>query len=166
MLPISYLEKYLKDKSTLKKGIKAPEFYLVDTNNEYKSLSDFKGSVLLLNFWFPGCKGCIMEIPFEKKIIKEFENKNFNLINICFYSSISNWKNAIKELGMEGVNLFANKNWQQKLIKNYKLSFYPHYTLIDKYGKVFSNNPKRPSEGISKSIAELIENNLRGKSNF
>ena len=155
---VDYLERYLKDKSTLKIGTKAPAFYLTDTKNESKSLSDFKGSVLLLNFWFPGCTPCVIEVPFEQKLVNDFKNKNFYLINICFYSSKENWLNAIDKLRMSGINLFANTNWQKKLIEDYKISSHPHYTLIDRNGNIFSNNPKRPSEGVSEDIIQLLNN--------
>ncbi len=152
----TYLERCLNDKSTLKTGAKAPAFYLIDTKNESKSLSDFSGSVLLLNFWFPGCAPCKQEIPFEQKLVNDFKNKRFYLINICFYSSELNWINAIDNLGMDGINLFANENWQKKLIEDYKISGFPHYALVDKNGNIFSNHSKRPSEGLKEDITKLI----------
>lgn len=155
---VKYLEGYLEDRMKLKAGIKAPQFYLKNIKDEFKSLSDFKESVLLLNFWFPGCKPCLQEIPFEKELVRNFKDKNFHLINICFFTSEENWQKAINKLGMEGINLFANENWQKKLIEGYKISAYPHYTLINKDGKVYSNNPKRPSEGVSEDILNLLNN--------
>ena len=153
---IDYLEKYLKDRLTLKPGTAAPGFYLMDSQNEYKYLSDFKESVLLLNFWFPGCTGCKMEIPFEEKLVERFKNEKFNLINICLYTPHETWKKTIVKLGMKGINLFAEGNWQKKLIDDYKIGSYPHYTLIDKNGKVVSNNPKHPSQGIDEEISDLL----------
>jgi thiol-disulfide isomerase/thioredoxin len=152
---ITYLENYLKDRETLKSGVKAPGFYLLDSQNNYKSLPDYKGNIILLNFWFPGCTPCRMEIPFEQKLVDNFRNKNFRLINICFYATKSTWHKVIKKWDMKGVNLYANGNWQNKLIKDYRISAYPHYTLISKNGKIISNNPKRPGKGISKEIAKL-----------
>jgi len=153
---VDYLEKFLNDKLTLKAGAKAPYFYLMNNKKDFVALSDFKGSVLLLNFWFPGCKGCLMEIPYEAKLVKKFESKNFNLVNICFFSSEDNWLKAIKKIDMKGVNLFANDNWEKKLINTYKISSYPHYTLIDKEGNIYSNYPKRPSDGVSEKILDLL----------
>lgn len=155
---IGYLERYLRDRMTLKPGTSAPGFYLMDSRNEYKYLSDFKGSVLLLNFWFPGCAGCKMEIPFEHKLIEIFKSEKFHLINICLFTTQETWEKVIAKLGMKGINLFAEGNWQKKLIENYKISSYPHYTLIDKNGKVVSNNPQRPSEGLKDEILNLLNN--------
>ena len=156
---IDYLERYLSDRMTLRPGTVAPDFYLIDSQNEYKYLSDFKGSVLLLNFWFPGCTGCKMEIPFEQKLVEKFKNEKFHLINICVSTPHETWEKAIVKLGMKGINLFAEGNWQKKLINDYKIGTYPHYTLIDKNGKVVSNNPKRPSQGIEEEISTLLIKN-------
>lgn len=152
----NYLEKYLEDKSSLKPGKKAPEINLLNSKNEYKNLDNYKGNLILLNFWYPGCKPCVNEIPFEKELVNEFKNEKFKLINICLFNTEESWKNAINKLGMEGTNLFANKNWEDKLINEYKLAGFPHYTLIDKNGNIFSNNPRRPSDGVSEEILKLL----------
>lgn len=155
---VNYLENYLKDKLTLRSGVNAPEFYLQEISSEFKSLNDYKGNIVLLNFWFPGCMPCISEIPYERKLVDDLQNEKFRLINICLFSSEENWRKTINKFEVKGEHLYANVNWQNKLVKEYKLSSYPHYTLIDKNGKIISNNPKRPSEGLKEEILELLNN--------
>ena len=154
---IKYLEEYLSDRITLKPGVLAPDFYLQDINNNFTTLNDYKGNIVLLNFWFPGCKPCINEIPYERKLVDEFENKKFKLINICFFSSEENWRKTIEKFEMKGEHLFANENWQKILVEKYKLGSYPSYILIDETGKIISSSPKRPSEGIGEEITKLLE---------
>ena len=153
---INYLEEYLKDRTTLTPGVTAPDFRLLDINNQYKTLGDYKGNVILLNFWFPGCTPCIQEIPYEQELVNDFEGKDFRLINICFFSTEENWYTDVNKFKMRGVHLLANENWQKRLIEEYKIGGYPHYTLIDKDGKIISNNPKRPSGGVSEDILKLL----------
>jgi len=57
---------------------------------------------------------------------------------------------------MEGINLFANEKWSTILNKSYDFQGAPHYALIDKKGNIVSNNPKRPSAGLSIDIRELL----------
>lgn len=154
---IKYLEEYLSDRTTLKPGVSASDFYLQNINNKFTTLNDYKGNMVLLNFWFPGCTPCINEIPYERKLVDEFENRNFKLINICLFSSEENWRNTIDKFKMEGEHLFANENWQKILIEKYKLGNYPTYILIDETGQIISSRPKRPSEGIGEQIAKLFE---------
>ncbi len=155
---INYLEEYLIDRTTLKPGVSAPDFYLQDINNKLTTLNEYKGNIVLLNFWFPGCTPCINEIPYERKLVDEFENSNFKLINICLFSSEENWRKTIEKFEMKGEHLFANENWQKILIEKYKLVSYPSYILIDETGTIISSSPKRPSEGIGEEIAKLLVN--------
>jgi thiol-disulfide isomerase/thioredoxin len=41
----------------------APDFALNDSEGVPIRLSDYKGRVVLLNFWATWCKGCVLEIP-------------------------------------------------------------------------------------------------------
>ena len=135
---LNFLVEYSRNSTKLRRGEKAPDFYLPNLNNIYKSLADYKGRVILLNFWYPGCLPCRKEIPFERKLLNDFRNKDFVLINICMETKKENWLNSISKLNIEGGNLFASKNWQKILVKKYKISGWPHYTLIDKQGNKIS----------------------------
>jgi|GEM_PF-2557279 len=153
---LSFLKDFSKNTLRLNPGDKAPDFYLPDQNNQYVNLTDYKGKVILLNFWFPGCAPCRKEIPFEKKLEEDFKGKNFSLINICEQTSKENWIDALSKLNLVGINLFAVGNWENILNKSYFINSWPHYTLIDKNGNIYSNNPNRPSEGISEDIIKLL----------
>lgn len=50
----------------------APEFALKDVNGATARLSDYRGKVVLLNFWATWCSPCTIEIPW----FMEFEQKN------------------------------------------------------------------------------------------
>ncbi|MHB8854199.1 MAG: TlpA family protein disulfide reductase [Ignavibacteriaceae bacterium] len=153
---LKFLRDYSKNKSMLHPGDKAPNFYLPDQNNHYINLTDYKGKVILLNFWFPGCLPCLKEIPYERKLAEEFKNKDFCLINICMETQKESWIKSLSQLNVEGINLFAMGNWENNLINSYFINGFPHYALIDKNGNVYSNNPNRPSDGISEYIIKLL----------
>jgi cytochrome c biogenesis protein CcmG, thiol:disulfide interchange protein DsbE len=54
-------------------GKPAPDFSLADLNDKPYRLSDFRGKVVLLNFWATWCKPCREEMPSMEILNKNFE---------------------------------------------------------------------------------------------
>jgi len=51
------------DASVIAAGAAAPDFEATDTSGEKIRLSDYRGQVVLLNFWASWCKPCVREMP-------------------------------------------------------------------------------------------------------
>ena len=156
-LPIT-IQKYEELSQHLASGQDAPDFYLLSAEQDkYLTLDDFKGKVLLLNFWFPGCKPCIYEIPHEKQLMKKYGDKGFVVINICMEATVKQWQMAVRKFGLEGINVVTQGNWERKLREAYGVDAFPHYVLVDQEGKIVENQTRRPSDP---GLAELIEATL------
>lgn len=124
-------------------GKKAPAIHLKDANDQLVSLSDYKGNIILLDFWFIGCPGCREELPHDRKLVDTFKNAPFKLIKVCVKSDRTKWQHMQSELS--GINLISNEAWDKKLAKAYQLKGYPRYVLIDKAGKIIDGWSERPS---------------------
>jgi len=59
-----------------------PDISFVDRDGEELKLSDFRGSVVLLNFWATWCPPCIAEMPSMGELSKKLENHDFAMIPI------------------------------------------------------------------------------------
>lgn len=64
-------------------GYIAPNFTLRDINGNQVSLSDFKGQVVMLNFWATWCGPCKMEMPSMEDLQQELQGKNFKMLAIA-----------------------------------------------------------------------------------
>jgi peroxiredoxin len=62
----------------------APVFAAKDVNNESLDLTKLRGKVVVLNFWFIRCHGCVQEMPELNEIKAEFKNKNVEFIGLTF----------------------------------------------------------------------------------
>ncbi len=60
----------------------APEFTLKDSQGRPVNLSDFKGKVVLLNFWATWCGPCKIEIPWFIDFEKRYKDKGFAVVGI------------------------------------------------------------------------------------
>lgn len=107
----SVLHRHLKflyaSSGVLPVGSDIPYFNLTDNEGKYFTPDDFKGKVLLINFWSVGCKPCIREIPEENLLVKEYKDKPVVIVNICMNSSEKVWRKISKKHNIKALNLFA-----------------------------------------------------------
>jgi peroxiredoxin len=61
----------------------APAFTLTDLNGKSVSLSDFKGKVVILDFWATWCPPCKREIPDFINLQKEYGARGLQVVGIA-----------------------------------------------------------------------------------
>ena len=69
-------------RGVLKVGDTAPNFQLWDLNGSMVTLSEYRGSVVLLNFWATWCGPCRIEMPAMEALYREFDRKDFEILAI------------------------------------------------------------------------------------
>ena len=60
----------------------APDFTLQDANGASVKLSDYRGKVVLLNFWATWCGPCGVEIPWFIEFEQEFKSKGLEVVGV------------------------------------------------------------------------------------
>ena len=132
----------------------APEFSLKDLNGKNVRLSDFKGKVVLVNFWASWCPPCKMEIPGFQKTYAAYKNKGFAIIGIAT-DDVS--QSFIKDMGMTYPVVMAD----DKVISGYgNISGIPTSFLVGKDGRIIKKVMGIYFEGSLKSD---LENALKNK---
>ena len=63
-------------------GRPAPEITGVDLNGQPLSLSEYRGRVVLLNFWATWCFPCMKLIPHEQELVARFQGEPFEIIGV------------------------------------------------------------------------------------
>jgi thiol-disulfide isomerase/thioredoxin len=93
----------------------APKFSLKSVkDNKSVNLADFKGKVLIINFWATWCPPCRSEIPDFIKLQKEYGSKGLQIIGLAVDAGGAKVVSDFgKEMGINYVSLLADAQTQQ-----------------------------------------------------
>jgi thiol-disulfide isomerase/thioredoxin len=61
----------------------APDFVVADANGKTITLSEYKGRVVLLDFWATWCTGCKVEIPWYMEFQKRYARRGLTSIGVA-----------------------------------------------------------------------------------
>ena len=137
-------------KNKLKVGVLAPEIEFTKIDGTTGKLSDYRGSLVYIDFWGSWCGPCLEEIPHSKKLHEDMK-KEINKGKIVFLNiardSEEDWKKTLKKYGIEntGVQALGNISGDTNPFVNFNISSYPTYIVIGKDGKILNLNMTRPS---------------------
>ena len=112
-----------------KADLPEPELTLKDLDGKDVSLSEYKGKVVLVNFWATWCEPCRVEIPWLIEMQKKYGDKGFVILGI-----------ALDEEGRSVVAPFVGKERfdvnGQKLPMSYPILI-GNDDAADKFGGLF-----------------------------
>ncbi|MGE5683237.1 MAG: redoxin domain-containing protein [Bacillota bacterium] len=139
-------------------GKPAPEFEFETIKGEKMKLSDFRGKIVLLDFWGTWCGPCVGEIPNLKNAYKQFKDKGFEIISIS-----SDLINGRKD--KEYLKKFTDEkemSWNHVLDAGmihaaYKINHWPTLYLIDKDGKIIRNETSLRGSSLEKTLGEVLQ---------
>jgi peroxiredoxin len=120
----------------------APAFQLVTEDGKKMQIADYRGKVVLLNFWATDCGGCVLEIPSFIDLEKAYKDKGFTAVGVSMDISYESLKDANEAWGRvrpfmakHGVN-YPIAMGDDAISKAYALNAFPDTYLIDKSGKI------------------------------
>lgn len=155
-------------------GNKAPELHFQwISNGKEKTLDDFKGKVVMLDFWATKCGPCVKSFPEMAKLQEYYRNSNVAIIGVTsvqgYFVDTPNGKvvntenDPKKEMSlmptyMKGMGINWRIAFTEEDVMNveYGVLAIPHITLIDKEGKVRYNNITGTNEEKIKLIDSLL----------
>lgn len=164
----SIYKTYVKDESLLadyavkydkwnrsKPGKLSPDFDAVDVDGRKWSLSDFRGKYVYIDMWATWCAPCKRELPHLKVLEERFRDAQIVFVGLSIDGQKENWEKMVRSGEMCGIQLYVGprSSFQQA----YNIAGIPRFILLDKEGRIISNDMSRPSAEETVSVLESLE---------
>jgi len=137
-------------------GENFPEYSFIDINGDKIDFKKIKDKLLVLNFWFVGCRGCKKEEPFLKQLTEEYKsNKNVIFISFCTtkHDLINKYILKHGDFGYKIISIPKRK----EIKKKFKVKTVPTHYII-KNGIVVENiNAPIFNKNIMKEYKKIID---------
>jgi peroxiredoxin len=114
-------------------GMQAEDFQLADLDGKTQSLSQFRGKIVLVNFWATWCKGCTMEMPAMQATFDRLQDKGFVILAIDELESDAEVRAHIRQHGYTYQVLMDRDN---KVANQFGVFGLPVSVFIDQEGRV------------------------------
>ncbi len=132
-----------------------PNFTLPNQHGKLVNLSDFKGKIVLVDFWASWCVPCRNENPNLTKAYLKFREKGFEIIGVSLDSSKESWLKAIEDDKLTWIHLSDLKAWKSGLVLDYGIKSIPTSFLIDGTGKIIAKDLR--GESLYKKLETLYK---------
>ena len=143
-----------KIQAALAVGTVFPDFNEKDLAGKPLSVANYKGKVVLVDFWATWCGPCVGELPNVLKTYEKYHAKGFEIIGISLDDSKDALDKFIKDKGVSWVQFFDGKGWSNKLAAQYGVNSIPATYLLDGQGKILAKNLR--GEALEAEVAKNL----------
>ena len=135
----------------------APDWTLSSMKDKAVSLSDFKGKLVLLDFFYKACYPCMQALPALQDLHERYHDKGLIVIGINPYDTKEkdDIDQFLEKRGVSYIVLLGGKD----IAKKYNVSGYPTMYLIDKEGRIISSKVGY-GEGVEAELEEIVNKYL------
>ncbi|HHY85960.1 MAG TPA: TlpA family protein disulfide reductase [Verrucomicrobia bacterium] len=143
-------------------GDVAPDFVTKDLAGKEVRLADYKGKVVVLDFWATWCGPCLSSMPHTQEVAKRFKDKDVVVLAACTSDSQAAFEKWVKENASKYPDIVFTRDpnaegEDQASRKLYGVTGIPTQFVIDREGKIvasivgYSPGDKRLEEALGKA---------------
>ncbi|MFQ5584021.1 MAG: TlpA family protein disulfide reductase, partial [Calditrichia bacterium] len=132
-----------------------PEFTLNNLEGEEISLSDYRGKVVLVNFWATWCMPCLKEMPDLIKLNDKYSEKEFEVLGIVVASKEENVRKTVDNLRVNYPVLWGTN----EVIKEFgNINSIPRTFILDKEGNIVEDiSGMRDFDFFEKTVKKYLK---------
>ena len=143
-----------KIQKALAVGSKFPDFAEKDLDGKPLSIANYKGKVVLVDFWATWCPPCVGELPNVLKTYEKYHSKGFEIVGISLDSDKNKLTDFMKKKNMTWAQYFDGKRGDNKLAGKYGVNSIPATYLLDGTGQIVAKDLR--GEALEEKVASLM----------
>jgi len=112
--------------------------FSVELAGKPSHLTDFRGKVVVLNFWATWCPPCVEETPALNRLQKHLEAKNGTILGVAADEDPDAYDKFLREQGVVFPTFRdpLTRDNHSPIALSYGTSMYPETYVIDRHGKI------------------------------
>ncbi|MCH8277939.1 MAG: TlpA family protein disulfide reductase [Proteobacteria bacterium] len=114
-------------------GQVAPDFVLKSTSGENLRLSEYRGDVVMINFWATWCGPCRQEMPLLDELYRRYHRVGFHLLGVNIDDDTTRALRMVEELDLHFPVVFDTRKEVSRL---YNVEAMPATILVDREGNI------------------------------
>ena len=132
------------------------DFSTTDLDGKPISLQQYRGKVVLLDFWGVWCGFCIDEMPNLKRVYGTYKDQGFDIIGISLDDEEATLRDYIKENDIQWRQISSGERWENDpLAQQFNITGVPSQWLIDRDGKLITH--KARGENLEDLVVEALK---------
>ena len=139
-------------------GKTVPDFSATDLDGNPISLQEYRGKVVLLDFWAVWCGPCLREMPNVKQVYDTYKDQGFDIIGVSLDTDETRLRDYLKENEIPWRQICSGQGWQSPLAQQYGINSIPAPWLIDRDGKLITHRAR------GSKLEQLVVKALKDKS--
>ena len=130
-------------------------FVVKDENGKELKLSDYRGHVVFLNFWYTTCPPCRHEMPDMELVNRVFKDRKFKMLPISVDTNFDDVKQFYADFKLTTMPMYLDPG--KRISSRYNIYKYPETYVIDGNGIVLKHYIGEREWASPKYMAEIEE---------
>ncbi|MBN2273702.1 MAG: AhpC/TSA family protein [Bacteroidales bacterium] len=135
-------------------GSTVPDLKLPDINGKVVALSEFKGKLVLVNFWASWSDASVAANQSLLDLYKEYHPEGFEVLQVSLDRSRESWLQAIRDEKAGWIHISDLKYWDSPVVESFRIENIPSNYLIDRNGIITAKNIK--SDELERILTEML----------